>query len=109
MGESQPGLVYVCNADEVEPDSVIAVAVGDFPLLAVYNLGGEYFVTDDLCTHGQASLADGFVEGDEIECPLHAGRFCIRTGEPTLDPCTEPLKTYPVVRQGDGVFIRVAP
>ena len=106
MSETDTDLIYLCDAGEVAPDSVIAVEPAGLPILAVYNVDGEFFVTDDLCTHGQASLADGFVEGDEIECPLHAGRFCIRTGAPTAEPCEEPIKTYPVVRQGDGVFIR---
>jgi nitrite reductase/ring-hydroxylating ferredoxin subunit len=101
-------LIRLCNSDDVAPDSVIAVdAAGFAEPLAVYRLAdGKVYVTDDLCTHGAASLADGFVEGDEIECPLHAGRFCIRDGRPTEEPCEEPLKTYAAVEQDGGIFIR---
>lgn len=62
--------------------------------LAIFNVGGEIFVTDDTCTHGLASLSDGFFEGDIIECPLHGGAFNVRTGAATVLPCTSPIRTY---------------
>ncbi|MFT8242966.1 non-heme iron oxygenase ferredoxin subunit [Roseomonas sp. BN140053] len=106
---SDESLIRLCGSGDVEPDGVIAVEAPGLPTLAVFNLDGEFFVTDDLCTHGAASLADGFVEDGQIECPLHAGRFCIRTGAPTEAPCEEPLRTYEVVRSGDDVLIRRPP
>jgi nitrite reductase/ring-hydroxylating ferredoxin subunit len=100
-------LVRLCGSDEVAAESVIAVDVAGFDPLAVYRLAdGKVYVTDDTCTHGAASLADGFVDGDEIECPLHAGRFCIRNGEATEEPCEEPLRTYEAVEQDGAIFIR---
>ena len=72
------------------------------PPLAVFHLeGGEFCVTDDTCTHGEASLCDGFVEGDEVECPFHSGKFCVRDGRATAFPCEEPIRVYPV-RLVDG-------
>ena len=57
---------------------------------------GEVFATDNMCSHGQAKLCDGYLEGHEIECPYHQGRFDIRTGEATAAPCVEAVRTYPV-------------
>lgn len=64
--------------------------------IAIFRSAGALYATDNLCTHGNARLCDGFVEGHEIECPLHQGRFDLRTGEPTCAPATVALKTYPV-------------
>jgi nitrite reductase/ring-hydroxylating ferredoxin subunit len=73
--------------------------------VAVFRLPDGIFAIDDTCTHGAASLADGFVEGDEVECPFHAGRFDIRTGAATLHPCTIALRTYPVWIVGDDIIV----
>ena len=77
------------------------------PPIAVYNLGGDYFATDDTCTHGEASLAEGDIEGDEIFCPFHMGAFNIRTGEATVPPCMKPLNSYLVRIVGDAVCIEL--
>ena len=70
-------------------------------VLAVYHVGGEFFATDNECTHGAASLADGILEGDVIECTLHFGAFNVKTGEAVQSPCFVPLRTYKVaVRDG---------
>lgn len=61
---------------------------------AVYSVEGQIYVTDNICTHGNARLCDGFLEGHEIECPFHQGRFDIRDGQPTCLPVTEALRTY---------------
>lgn len=71
--------------------------------VALYQCGEEYYATAILCSHGQASLADGYLEDFTIECPLHQGTFDIRTGEPTAAPCTVPVRTYPV-KVEDGVL-----
>ena len=75
--------------------------------LAVFRLDGQFFATDDTCTHGAASLADGFVEDGQVECPYHAGRFDIRTGQPASHPCTVALRVYNVVTQGAQVFVHI--
>jgi nitrite reductase/ring-hydroxylating ferredoxin subunit len=63
---------------------------------AVFVVEGNYFVLDDTCSHGPGSLSDGFVEGCEVECPFHQGRFDIRTGQPTAPPCFEPVRSWTV-------------
>ena len=64
--------------------------------LALFRVGDAVYATDALCTHGHARLCEGFVEGHEIECPLHQGRFDLRSGASTGEPATEALHTYPV-------------
>lgn len=81
------------------------VDVAGRPPLAVYNLEGRFYVTDDTCTHGKASLSEGYVEGTAIECPWHGGRFDIATGVPTCLPAVEPIATYRVAVVGDDVCI----
>jgi nitrite reductase/ring-hydroxylating ferredoxin subunit len=97
-------VVRVCAQAEVAPDSVKAFEVGDHRL-AVFNLGGEFYVTDDECTHASASLADGMLEDGIIECSLHFGAFDVKTGEVKAPPCSFALRTYKVVLQGDDVCV----
>jgi nitrite reductase/ring-hydroxylating ferredoxin subunit len=96
------GLVALCAAADVEPDSPVQATVNGFDY-AVFNLDGRFYVTQDLCTHGPGSLAEGFVMGDEIECPFHQGRFHIPTGRACYAPCTEALRTW-TPREIDGVL-----
>lgn len=88
---------------DLEPDKVASAQAGDI-WVALYEAEGDFYATSVICTHGQASLADGYLEGFEIECPLHQGMFDIRTGEPTAAPCTVPVKTYPVRLNDDGIL-----
>lgn len=78
--------------------------------IALYRHNGEVFATDATCTHGDASLCGGFVEPDgSIECPLHQGRFDIRSGQPLCEPVDTPLVVHPVKCEGGRVYIRVMP
>lgn len=79
---------------------VFAVDVGR-RRIALYQVGADVYATDDVCSHGDASLCEGFLEGHEIECPRHQGRFDVRTGEPTGAPANEAIDTWPV-RIADG-------
>jgi naphthalene 1,2-dioxygenase system ferredoxin subunit len=75
--------------------------------IAVYTVGSEVYASDNLCTHGNARLCDGFLEGHEIECPLHQGRFDVRDGRPLCDPVTVPVRVYPVRVEGGRVYIGI--
>ena len=86
--------------DGVPTDDVIGVNV-DGRDIALYNVEGEIYATDNICTHGHARLCEGFLEGHEIECPHHQGRFDVRTGEATAAPAEVALATWPA-RVADG-------
>lgn len=98
-------LIKLCKTEEVEEGAPVAANPEGFPALAVYLIGGDFFVTDNICTHGNALLTDGFQEGDVIECPFHGGSFDIKTGEAAAFPCQTPIKTYPVTVVDDYVCI----
>jgi len=92
--------------DDVPEDDVIGMIVGGRDM-ALYNAGGEIFATDNICTHGQARLCEGFLDGHEIECPLHQGKFDVRTGQPTCAPVTEGIRSYPVKIEGGRVYLAI--
>ena len=75
--------------------------------IAVFDVDGELFATDNICTHGHARLCEGFLEGHEIECPLHQGKFDVRNGKPTCEPAVEALRSYPVKIEGQRVFVLI--
>jgi nitrite reductase/ring-hydroxylating ferredoxin subunit len=104
MADNADSVVRVCAKSDVTPESVKAFAVGA-NMLAVYNIGGTIYVTDDECTHAAASLADGMLDGDVIECCMHLGSFRVPTGEVVSPPCEIPLRTYQVILKGDDVFV----
>lgn len=94
------------NVDEIPDDDVLGINI-DGQQIALYKYEDEIFATDDLCTHGQALLSDGFLEDGEIECPLHQGRFCIKSGKAMCSPLTEDVKSYPVKVDDAQVFLLI--
>jgi naphthalene 1,2-dioxygenase system ferredoxin subunit len=103
---SNPQWIDALGKEDLPNDDVIGVNVGGHEI-AVYTVGDEVFATDNMCTHGQARLCDGFLEGHEIECPLHQGKFDVRDGRPMCDPVTEAIRTYPVRIEGNRVFLQL--
>ncbi|MFT4584640.1 MAG: ethylbenzene dioxygenase ferredoxin subunit [Gammaproteobacteria bacterium] len=98
-------LLKICALGDLRDTEPTRVVGESHPPLAVYRLTDGIFITDDTCTHGSASLAEGYLEGDVIECPFHGGAFDIRTGEPTAFPCAEALRTYAAIIQDGFVYI----
>lgn len=96
----------IASAQDVEDDSAIAITIGQSQL-ALYKCDGEYFLSDGICTHGHAMLADGYVEDGCVECPLHQARFDLRTGEPQCAPATIPIRIYPVRIEGEDVLAQL--
>jgi 3-phenylpropionate/trans-cinnamate dioxygenase ferredoxin subunit len=97
--------IDACAANQIDQD-VIRFDL-DGRTYAIYRTyDSHYFMTDGLCTHEQAHLADGFVMGTIIECPKHNGRFDFRTGEAKGAPVCVNLKTYPVKVEGGKVFVK---
>ena len=94
------------TTSEVLVDEPKAVKIGEHHV-AIYNVDGAYYATDDICTHEFASLCEGFIDGDIIECPLHAGQFHIPTGKAMSPPVTEDLRTFKVKVEGDEIYVEV--
>lgn len=84
----------ICHVDDVFEACGRRYELPGLPALAVFNLAGEFQVVDDTCTHGDASLADGWVTGHEVECPFHSGKFCLKTGKATAYPAEQGLRIY---------------
>ena len=76
--------------------------------VALFSIDGEVFATDNICSHGHAKLCDGYLEGHEVECPFHQGRFDVRTGAATCAPATEPVKSWPVKIEGGRVYLQLS-
>ena len=102
----QANWVDALAADELPTDDVIGVEVAGRDI-AIYTVGDAVYATDNVCTHGQARLCDGFLDGHQIECPLHQGKFDVRDGRPLCDPVTDPLRSYPVKIEGSRVFVQI--
>ncbi|RQQ00433.1 non-heme iron oxygenase ferredoxin subunit [Burkholderia stagnalis] len=92
--------IDVVRADDLTPGTCRNVNVGGVPV-AVFNVGGNYYAIEALCSHEGEPLCGGDLEGEEIVCPLHGSRFSLRTGEALSPPAYEPLATFRV-RVADG-------
>ena len=76
--------------------------------VALFSIDGEVFATDNICSHGHAKLCDGYVEGHEVECPFHQGRFDVRTGAATCAPATQAVKSWPVKIEGGRGYLQLS-
>jgi nitrite reductase/ring-hydroxylating ferredoxin subunit len=101
---TENGRIQVCATGDVAEGETLKVETEGLTL-AVFNVEGDFYVTDDHCTHGPGSLSEGWLEGHEIECDFHQGCFDVRTGEVTSPPPMVPVKSYKVVVDDDKVMI----
>ncbi|RJQ92257.1 bifunctional 3-phenylpropionate/cinnamic acid dioxygenase ferredoxin subunit [Amycolatopsis panacis] len=97
-------MLRACTVDELPPGESVRIA-GPEPI-AVFNADGEFYAISDTCTHQDASLADGWLEGCFVECPLHAALFDLRTGMPSCLPAKQPVRTYPVLVDEGVIYVR---
>lgn len=97
--------IKVASAHALADDEVTTVDVAGHSV-ALYRIDNAFFATDNLCTHGRALLSEGFVEDGCIECPLHQGRFDIRTGKAMGAPVSVDLRTYAVKQEGDCIYVQ---
>jgi nitrite reductase/ring-hydroxylating ferredoxin subunit len=89
------GFIPVGDASSVAPGTAARIVAGGEEI-AIYNVGGEFFATVDVCSHDEASLSDGELFGHVVECPLHGARFDVRTGKALSLPAVYPVKTFEV-------------
>lgn len=91
------------EADLFEGAGIPVVAEGR--KIALFSVEGGVYALENRCTHGMATIDDGYIEGFEVECSVHQGRFDVRTGQATCAPCTLAVKTWPVKIEGGRVWL----
>lgn len=97
-------MIHVGDVADIPVGESVRVQ-GSVPI-AVFNVDGELFAIDDTCTHQEASLSDGFLEGCAVECPLHAACFDLRTGRPDGPPAKKPVRTHQVTVSEGVVWVQ---
>jgi 3-phenylpropionate/trans-cinnamate dioxygenase ferredoxin subunit len=97
--------VKVCDVNDLPPGEALKFVASC--AVALFRVGDQFYATDDTCTHAEASLSDGYIDGDIVECPFHSAKFCLRTGQALSLPASEPLRTYPVKVADGAVFVDV--
>jgi nitrite reductase/ring-hydroxylating ferredoxin subunit len=105
--ESRESWVTVADASAIPPGTVLGVMAGELNV-AIYNIDGQYYGTHDICTHAHALLSDGWLEGEVIECPLHGGRFEVKTGKGLGAPITCDVKILPLRIVENKIQVNVA-
>lgn len=98
--------IQVAKAEDLPPGKMICVDVAGRRIL-VANVDGNFYATDDTCTHEDASLSSGSLRGELVKCPLHGSRFNLRTGEPMEDPAEDPLRCFSVKVRDGAVLVGI--
>jgi 3-phenylpropionate/trans-cinnamate dioxygenase ferredoxin subunit len=95
----------ICALGDLEQDAAQRFEVDGVPMAVVLDSNGEVHAIGDTCTHGDISLAEGFVDGDTLECWAHGSAFSLRSGKPLNLPAYEPVPVYAVTIEGDDVLV----
>ena len=98
----------VADVADLAPGTMLHVEV-DGRELALYNVDGDFFATDDICTHRKARLSDGYLTGRVVQCPLHFGKFDVRSGQALNPPCKIAVGTYPVTLDNERLLVEMPP
>jgi len=104
-GGTQAGAWHAaCGVDDLAIGGVLHVEIGGLAL-AVFRLADGYYATSDICTHMRSRLSDGYVKGDTVQCPLHFGKFDIRTGRALSAPCKRGVRSFATRIEAGRVMI----
>ena len=99
--------IYACPVGDLPEGE--ALRLDTSPVIALFNVGGEFYAINDRCSHGNASMSEGYLEDDAtVECPLHSARFCLTTGQALCLPATDPIQTFPVIVEDGQLFVEMA-
>ena len=103
-----PGFVKIATIHDIPVDEIRAFEHAGRQI-AIYNVGGQLYATDDICSHAYSELHEGYLDTDDctIECPLHGSRFDVRSGAVLSLPAYEPIAVYPVRVEGDDVLVEI--
>ena len=97
---SEKNFYPICKAEELPSGERLFITFGDTPIV-IFNIAGDYYAIDDICTHDDGPLGEGDIDGHEIICPRHGARFDIQTGEVLALPAVKGVLSYPMrVRNG---------
>jgi len=97
--------IFVGTRSELLPGEFKVVWDGD-TAIAVYNIDGDLYAIEDVCSHDGGDLAGGTLHGFEVECPRHGARFDVRTGDVTCPPAYEPIASFPVHEVDGQIWTR---
>jgi len=96
--------ILAASAEALKASGPLGVEIAGLHV-ALYRVGDQFYATGNICTHADALLSDGMLDGCEIECPLHGGRFDIRNGEALTSPVEVDIPTYPIRVSGDKLEV----
>jgi 3-phenylpropionate/trans-cinnamate dioxygenase ferredoxin component len=96
---------HAADADEIPEGEATCYVSEKYGPLGIFNADGEFLCISDMCTHETASLSDGYIEGDTVECPFHLARFSLRTGAVLSPPAMMPVKTFPVKVEDGKIYL----
>ena len=101
--------VKICNADDITVSTALKITIEGTPIALVKDSAGVIFAIGDTCSHGEISLAEGFVEDDTLECWAHGSKFELTTGKPKNFPAFEPVPVYAVTIVEGDVYVDPTP
>ena len=97
--------VKVADTKDIPSSQMKSVEVSG-EKICVVNVEGKYYAIGNVCTHVGGPLAEGTLEGYEVECPWHGSKFDVRTGEPTKPPARQSVPAYEVKLEGNNILVR---
>ena len=98
--------VHACACDDIDDEDLVRWD-HEQRTYAIYNTRDGFYCTDGMCTHEDEHLESGLLSGHVIECPLHQGRFDVRSGMVLSPPPHVDLATYPVKTENGKVYVKV--
>jgi 3-phenylpropionate/trans-cinnamate dioxygenase ferredoxin subunit len=101
--------VRICAVDDLDVNEALRIEIEGLAIALVKDSSGTVHAIGDTCTHGDISLAEGFVEGDTLECWAHGSKFSLETGKPRTLPAYEPVPVYPVSIVDGDIHIDTTP
>ncbi|MFD7667399.1 bifunctional 3-phenylpropionate/cinnamic acid dioxygenase ferredoxin subunit [Streptomyces sp. NPDC059788] len=102
-------MIPVCRTEDLPEGGAVRIEIdATTPAIAVFRSGGALYALDDRCSHQDASLSEGWVEDCQVECPLHAALFDLRTGRPSCPPARRPVRTHEVTEADGMIHVRPA-
>ena len=101
---AEPGFVKVAEVGDISAGEMMLVEVGEERVLLA-NIEGTFYACDDICSHAYASLAEGDLSGEEVECPLHGSAFSVITGEALTPPADEGVRVFQLRIDGQDIML----